>query len=186
MTSGGSSYHADDFWYVYASGETKIPALIRVASVDANGTITSFDVTRAGAFDVSPAPADLIIVDGYLHGTGAVWEPIWSQANGTTLADILDPQPNNAAVVALSPGTGASEMWGYIDEDGSGTYHWVPMAPMGQERDFNLNPIQMSEVSNDIRIGIESSLKIYITTTKANALAYSTNHPGVLCLWQQL
>jgi hypothetical protein len=68
-------------------------------------------------------------------------------APNTTLADIIDPQPNDEAVV-LKDETHSNEQyrWQMADYNGDGIYNWVAIAPDLGEHDFFINQISADEL----------------------------------------
>jgi hypothetical protein len=146
-------------------GLNYIDILLVITQVDETGAVLDYTISSTGANNVdftAEAQAGLVMAGG--SGMGFTIQGICDQGEGTTLADIPDPQPNDEVSVVLDE-THSGQLWTWIfaDYNGDEIYNWVSLAPAGNTRDFYLDPIETGEIAQ--RAITDTKVADYTTET---------------------
>jgi hypothetical protein len=147
ITNPGTNYQTGDSLQY---GLKYIDILFVVKEVDSNGAVIDYTISSLGANDTdfSTTNPTLLTMHGG-HGTGFTIESACEKVDGTTLANIANPQPNDEIRVVLDE-THSLQSWDWIfaDYNGDGIYNWVSLAPAGNTRDFYTEPVKSGEIDS--------------------------------------
>ncbi len=147
IDTAGSNYTVGDT--LFLTSDLAVDAIINVISINSSGAITGISLGQGGAFTVAPASPNENFVGG--TGTGAKFNLTTSRVNNSTLASIIDPQPNDSATVLSDEiHNNLRYIWKYADTDRDGTYEWVSAYPITNiERNFQEQPIKNTELATN-------------------------------------
>ncbi|GHV49995.1 hypothetical protein FACS1894216_01390 [Synergistales bacterium] len=201
VTNGGAGYEDRDAVFIPSSTAGDIEAIIIVETVDAGGAILTVSLSKEGDYTTDESGANDALGGS---GTGAVFTVTMTDKPASTLADIVNPQPNDMATVAHDElHAGSAYRWGMMDYNGDGVYNWVPVtafpAGTGAGRDFTAVPIEANELGTGAVTPAkldDSAKALFVARTAAytanavqaddaSAMAYSLANTTTLTLFPE-
>jgi hypothetical protein len=178
VVTAGTGYSAGDAVFISPSQDDKsdINAIVVINTVSSSGAVLTCTLSKQG--DYSVKGRDVEVCYGGT-GSGLTLSIDWIQKPSTTLNNIINPQPNDVAIV-LEDELHANDTWQWqmMDYNGDGIYNWVPVTLIntsggGSARDFYTNPLLQGELSTNA-VSTEKIVDASVTSDKLTTASVST------------
>jgi len=178
IIDGGTGYSIGDSVQYIATASDELDALFVVSETD-NGTVTALTKSTGGSFNEDTINDTNITLTTSENGTGLTIHVTLENIPNSILTDITDPRPNDFAAVMHDEGRGGNPyVWVNADRNGDDIFNWIRSYPLDpNERNFTLQPITTTELSNDsvtltkVSQSIRDSLALADTAVQPNGYA---------------